>query len=73
MFKSIEGFVINNTNLAAFKINQVLNNLKGLRTFGTGFPTWPRDHPNIWISDNFTLLYDSSHVPHFEPHQILDK
>jgi hypothetical protein len=51
----------------------VLNNLKGSTTFGTGFPTWPRDHPNIWINDNFTLLYDSSHIPHFEQFKIQDQ
>ena len=63
-FKMVDGYAVDNLELAKFKIAQVLGSMKGESTFGTGFPTWPRDHPNVEVNENFTLLYDSSHVPH---------
>ena len=36
------------------------------RVIGDGFPSWPRDHPNVEVRDNITFFYDSSHKPHFE-------
>lgn len=35
-------FHVNDLNLALFKANEVTNQLKKLKVFGTGFPTFPR-------------------------------
>lgn len=63
-FRAIDGYIVDNINLATFKIHQALQIVKEVDTVGTGFPTWPRDHPNVEVNDNYTLLYDSSHIPH---------
>lgn len=63
-FSRVGNFVVENFPLAQFKMNQVLSVLKEYGTFGTGFPTWPRDHPNVEVNSNYTFFYDSSHIPH---------
>ena len=63
-FKASGEFVVEDKDLATFKINQVLGTIREQKTFGDGFPTWPRDLPHVEVLANYTLLYDSSHIPH---------
>jgi len=44
-------------------VKHSLNRLYEKRLFGSGWPTSPpRDYPHVMVEDNFTFLYDSSHV-----------
>lgn len=44
-FKPAGQFYVTNINLALFKANQVLQKLRGLHVFGTGFPSLAREYP----------------------------
>lgn len=63
-FKTAGEYVVTNFLLAQFKINEVLKSLTAHKVIGDGFQAWPRDHPNVDVRSNYTLFYDSSHVPH---------
>lgn len=66
MFKIVGSFVVVDEELARFKINMALKSLAGYRVFGSGFPTWPRDLPELEVdvSGKYMFLYDSSQIPH---------
>lgn len=58
--------MVTNIELALFKINMALRSLKGYRVIGSGFPTWPRDFPELEVDSSgaYVLLYDQSQIPH---------
>jgi hypothetical protein len=40
-FKPVGQFYVGDVDLAMFKANEVIKNLKGTKVFGTGFPIIP--------------------------------
>lgn len=60
-FEPVGSYFVSNINLAMFKANSVLKSLFNTYTFGTGFPTIPRENPKVRVDANETLYYDSSH------------
>lgn len=50
-----------NINLAMFKVNQILQKLKGVKVFGSGFPTLAREYPKTEITEDYVIYYDGSH------------
>jgi hypothetical protein len=65
-FTNVGSYNVTDLKLAAFKVNMALRALTGYRVFGSGFPTWPRDFPEIDVdvSGNFLFLHDRSQIPH---------
>ena len=49
-FEAAGQYVVNNMELAKFKANKILDQLKNTRTFGSGFPTVVRDIPKTLVS-----------------------
>lgn len=44
-------------------VKHSLNRLYERRLFGSGFPySPPRDYPHFIVEDNYTVVYDSTHV-----------
>jgi hypothetical protein len=68
-FQPVGNYFVSNLNLAMFKANSVLRRLANTYTFGTGFPTIPRETPRTKVSRDYVLYYDSSH---FEMPDIID-
>ena len=66
IFRVVDGYTVESFELASYKIQQVLLGMKGMSTFGSQYPTWPRDHPNLEITQDYIFLYDSSQIPHGE-------
>jgi hypothetical protein len=64
MFKQGGKYIVTDLKQAEFKINMALKSMVGYRVFGSGYPIWPRDLPEIWIHSDHILIYDSSHIPH---------
>lgn len=44
-FKPVGKYYVGSINLALFKANQILSKLKGIKVFGTGFPTLAHEYP----------------------------
>lgn len=44
-----------------FKVNQILQKLKGVKVFGSGFPTLAREYPKTEITEDYVIYYDGSH------------
>lgn len=62
-------YKIQNNVLAELMVKHSLNRLYEKRLFGSGWPfSPPMDYPHVMLEDNFTHLYDSTHVdPHMNP------
>jgi hypothetical protein len=43
-----------------FKANEVLRKLRGIKVFGSGFPSLPRELPATEVTDDYTIFYDNS-------------
>ena len=44
-------------------VKHSLNRMYELNLFGSGYPTSPpRDYPHFIVEENFTVVYDSTHV-----------
>lgn len=43
-------------------IKHSLNRLLGHKVLGSGWEFYPRDYPQFMVEDNYTVLYDSTHV-----------
>ena len=57
-----------NKELGKAMIRHSLNRLYDGNLFGSGWPmSPPRDYPNMMAEDNFTIVYDSTHV---DPHLV---
>lgn len=41
-FRPVNGYFVQNINLALFKTNEVLRKLRGVKVFGSGFHSLPR-------------------------------
>lgn len=65
-FIPVGNYYVTDPQLATFKINMALRSLVGYRVFGSGFPTWPRDFPELDVdtSGTFIFLHDKSQAPH---------
>lgn len=61
-FQPVGNYFVNNLNLAMFKANSVLRRLANTYTFGTGFPTIPRELPRTKVSRDYVIYFDSSHM-----------
>ena len=61
-FKPVGDFYVNNLNLAMFKVDQILQKLKGQRVFGTGFPSIAREYPKTEVGEDYVVYYDGSHT-----------
>jgi hypothetical protein len=52
-----------NEDLARLMVQHSLNTLYHSNLFGSGWPqSPPRDYPHFITTDNFTIVYDSTHV-----------
>lgn len=60
-------YKIENPVLAQHMISHSLYRLHHHRVFGSGWKLYNRDYPHFIAEDNFTVVYDSTHV---EPHMI---
>lgn len=47
-------------------ITHSLNRLLGQKVLGSGWEFYPRDYPQFMVEDNYTVLYDSTHVESVE-------
>ena len=56
-----------NEELARVMIKHCLNRLYDSNLFGSGWPmSPPRDYPHMMTEENYTIVYDSTHVdPHY--------
>lgn len=43
-------------------VKHSLNRLLGHKTFGSGWELFPRDYPHFIVENNYTVVYDSTHV-----------
>lgn len=66
-FNSVGGYIVEDIEQAKWKVNMALRSLRGMRVFGSGFPIWPRDLPDIRIFDDHLFVYDESQIPHKQP------
>ena len=55
-------FKVENEELANLMIKHSLNRLKEEAVFGSGWSLWPKDYPHFMVADNFTVVYDSTHI-----------
>jgi hypothetical protein len=60
-------YQIQNPTLALHMISHSLNRLHDHRVFGSGWKLYPRDYPHFIVEDNYTIVYDSTHV---DPHDM---
>lgn len=63
-FTKVGNFEVVDEDLAKFKIDRALTALVGNRVFGSGYPIWPRDMPDIMVREQYAIIYDESQVPH---------
>jgi hypothetical protein len=57
------GFKVENYDLANAMVQNTLNNLLNGKTFGSGWPTFKMDLPELKVmSEGYVVLYDTSHV-----------
>ncbi len=43
-------------------INHSLNRLLEEKVFGSDWPLFPKDYPHFIVEQNYTIVYDSTHV-----------
>ena len=55
-------YKVENVELADLMIKHSLNRLKEGHVFGSGWNLWPKDYPHFMVADNFTVVYDSTHI-----------
>jgi hypothetical protein len=62
-FNQYADYKINNVDLAKLMVKHSLNRMYEGRLFGSGWPlSPPRDYPHFIVQDNYTIVYDSTHV-----------
>lgn len=68
------GYKIENEELAKLMVKHSLNRIYEGNLFGSGFPySPPKDFPHFLAEDNYTIVYDSTHVdPHQDDELLLD-
>ena len=67
-FQEYMDYKIGNEELAQHMVTHSLNRLIRHRCFGSGWKLYPRDYPHFIVEDNYTIVYDSTHV---DPNQEL--
>jgi hypothetical protein len=65
-FEPVGSYFVSNIQLAMFKANSVIKNIKDTFTFGTGFPTIVREMPKTRVDQEQVLYYDTSHIGNAE-------
>jgi hypothetical protein len=62
IFEQVNQFRVTNLQLAYFKASQVLDQLRGTKLFGTGFPIVPLQVPSSLVLDNYdaVVYFDKS-------------
>ena len=61
-FETAGKYVVNNINLATFKVNQVLKKVENSMTFGTNYPSPTREKPRTRVDRDWVFHYDNSHI-----------
>lgn len=65
-FYKYADYTILNEELATLMVRHSLNRMYEGNLFGSGWPmSPPRDYPHMMAEDNYTIVYDSTHV---DPH-----
>lgn len=60
---------IQNEDLATLMVSHSLNRVYEANLFGSGFPVSPpRDYPHMIANENYTIVYDSTHIDPNAPH-----
>ena len=63
-FNQYMDYKIENVELAKLMVKHSLNRMYEGRLFGSGWPASPpRDYPHFVVESNYTIVYDSSHIP----------
>ena len=56
-------FKMQNPELATLMVKHSLNRMYEVNLFGSGYPVSPpRDYPHMIMEDNYTIVYDSTHI-----------
>ena len=62
-FYPYQEYKIENQELAELMVKHSLNRMYEVNLFGNGYPVSPpRDYPHMIAEENYTIVYDSSHV-----------
>lgn len=66
------GFVFQNKELAQAMARHSISRLFEGTVFGSGWPqSPPRDYPHFMVEENYTVVYDSTHVdPHLPTYKL---
>jgi hypothetical protein len=58
----VGSYFVSNINLAMYKVNAAMKSLINMFTFGTGFPTMPREFPKTRVEEKQVLYSDVSQL-----------
>jgi hypothetical protein len=61
-FQTVGKYTVNNLDLAEYRATQILSKVENTFTFGTGFPTIPRELPKTRVDQDWVFYYDNSHI-----------
>jgi len=63
VYNSYQEYEVKNKELADWLLESCLLSSRGSKVFGSNFTTYTRDYPMFEVhKDNYTFIYDSSHV-----------
>ena len=66
-FTPYQEYKVENIELAQHMVTHSLNRLLESKVFGSGWALYDRDYPHFIVEDNYTIVYDSTHV---DPTQV---
>ena len=61
-FTPYSDYKVVNLELAQHMVTHSLNRLLENKVFGSGWKIYTRDYPHFIVEDNYTVIYDSTHV-----------
>lgn len=61
-FFTYDGYEVTNLELAELMISHSLNRMVEEKVFGSDWPLFSKDYPHFIVQDNYTVVYDSTHV-----------
>jgi hypothetical protein len=61
-FEPVGSYFVSNIDLAMYKAKSAIRQIINTFTFGTGFPTIPREYPKTRVDTNHVLYYDVSQL-----------
>ena len=61
-FLQIDGYEVENSVLGNLMIEHSLNRLREEKVFGSGWAINPKDYPHFFVEENYTIIYDSTHI-----------